>query len=315
MDNLSFYPTLSDDLLEKSGFVCGKYEFSYLIEGNYRYLRPRGKTTLRLEDSLESWKIQDDGLRICRQIIIETPDALFGKNGVLCKNADLGICIIWNNRTLTQMGYIMPKSVVHSRERLICTFSYDFLPGEVKGDLLLDTVLYVKEAAAIVESGEDHLINEAGVSVGVVDSISLDFDNLYMDFPIKEVKDAALPLWWLELNQWSDPTQDPFSEDYVCLYLNSYYSHCPKVGDVIKNEDILIEIISTSYLMIIKKIDEMGYLSQTLDGVDLESGSISQVIYYFYTSCEIALRMESIDALQKTIHMNVEKMLKGGDNE
>ena len=153
------------------------------------------------------------------------------------------------------------------------------------------------------------------MSVGVVDSISLDFDNLYMDFPIKEVKDAALPLWWLELNQWSDPTQDPFSEDYVCLYLNSYYSHCPKVGDVIKNEDILIEIISTSYLMIIKKIDEMGYLSQTLDGVDLESGSISQVIYYFYTSCEIALRMESIDALQKTIHMNVEKMLKGGDNE
>lgn len=28
MDNLSFYPTLSDDLLEKSGFVCGKVQFT-----------------------------------------------------------------------------------------------------------------------------------------------------------------------------------------------------------------------------------------------------------------------------------------------
>lgn len=45
---------------------------------------------------------------------------------------------------------------------------------------------------------------------------------------------------------------------------------------------ILVEIVSTAYLMIIKKIDEMGYLVPTLDGTNLEVGSISQAMYYFY---------------------------------
>ena len=177
------------------------------------------------------------------------------------------------------------------------------------------TILYVQKEAENVHPGEEHLINEAGVTIGTIDSIALDFDSLYMDFPIKEVKDPNMPLWWLELNQWDDPTQDPFNEDYVCLYLNSHYSFCPKVGDTIKNVDILVEIVSTAYLMIIKKIEEMGYLVPTLDGNNLEVGSISQAMYYFYTSCDPALKPESIDLLQKTIRINIERMLKGGQSE
>lgn len=315
MDNLSFYPTLNDELLEKSGCVCGKYDFSYLIEGAYRALRARGKSTVKLEDSLESWKIENDGLRICRQIILESPSCLYGKNGLICQGANLGISIIWNNKTLTQMGYIKPESVVTQGEKVIINFRYDFLPGEIKGDLILDTVLYVQKAAEEVLEGEEHLINEAGVTVGVIDSIALDFDSLYMDFPIKEVKDANLPLWWLELNQWADPTQDLFNEDYVCLYLNSHYACCPKVGDTIKNVDILVEIVSTAYLMIIKKIEDMGYLVQTIDDSNLEPSSISKAINYFYRGCDPMLRTESIDSLHKSIRMNIERMLKGGVNE
>lgn len=315
MDSLSFYPTLTEELLDKCGCVCDKYDFSYLIEGSYRSLRPRGKNTVKLEDSLESWKIENDGLRICRQITIESPSYLYGKNGLLCSEASLGICIIWNNKTLTQMGYIKPESIVNKGESLVCNFKHEFLPGEIKGDLVLDTVLYVQKEAENVHPGEEHLINEAGVTIGTIDSIALDFDSFYMDFPIKEVKDPNMPLWWLELNQWDDPTQDPFNEDYVCLYLNSHYSFCPKVGDTIKNVDILVEIVSTAYLMIIKKIEEMGYLVPTLDGNNLEVGSISQAMYYFYTSCDPALKLESIDLLQKTIRINIERMLKGGQSE
>lgn len=69
------------------------------------------------------------------------------------------------------------------------------------------------------------------------------------------------------------------------------------------------------YLMIIKKIDEMGYLVPTLDGTNLEVGSISQAMYYFYAGCDPALKTESIDVLQKTIRINIERMLKGGGSE
>ncbi len=315
MDNLSFYPTLTDELLEAAGCVCKKIDFSYLIDGTYKTLRAKGKSTVKLEDSLESWKVKDDGLRICRQIVIESPCVLFGEKGVLCNGADMGICIIWSNRALTQMGYIQPETVTKSGDKLFINFRHEFAPGEIDGDLTLDTVLYVKSPADNVQKGEDHLINEAGVTIGTIDSLSIDFSSLYMDFPIKDVNDASLPLWWLELNQWDDPTQDPFNEDYVCLYLNSHYSHCPKVGDTIKNIDILVEIISTAYLMIIKKIDDMGYLRKTLDDVDLEPGSISQIISFFYAGCDPALKTESIDSLQKTIRLNIEKMLKGRQDE
>lgn len=315
MDNLSFYPTLTAEMLNDAGCVCQKYNYSYHIEDTYRTLKPHGKATVKLEDSLESWKIESDGLRICRQITIESPAFLHGSKGVVCKAAELGICIIWNNRTLTQMGYIMPSTTSENKGTVIYNFLHEFQPGEIKGDLSLDLVLYVKKAADVIEQGEEHLINEAGVTVGVIDSIALDFDNLYMDFPIKDVKDGRLPLWWLELNQWEDPTQNLFNDDYVCLYLNSYYSFCPKVGDTIKNIDILVEIISTAYLMIFQKIEDMGYLSQTIDDVNLQPGSISKVMCYFYESCDPALRVESIDLLQKTIRINIEKMLKGGSIE
>lgn len=313
MENLFFYPTIDEKMLEDAGCYCSNYEFSYLIEGVYHALKTKGKNTIKLEDSLESWKIESDGLRIIRQVTVEYPQTFKGKNGISCSSAEIGICIIWNNRELTQMGYIMPTSVVKRGNAEIYNFLHEFPAGEIKGDLSLETVVYIKKAAEIVPDDEKHLINEAGVTVGDIDLISLSFDNVYMDFPIKDIKESGQPLWWLELKQWEDPRKDSFDEDCVCLYLNSYYGYCPKVGDTIKNVELLVEIISTAYLMIIKKIDDMGYLNDTLNDVNLEPGSISKIIYYFYISCNVPLKYESIDSLQKSIRQNIEVMLCGGD--
>ena len=313
MENFFFYPTINEKMLEEAGCYCSNYEFSYFIEGSYHSLKAKGKNTVRLEDSLESWKIESDGMRIVRQVTVEYPNIFKGGEGIAFKDAEIGICIIWNNRALTQMGYIMPETVVRNGNADIYNFRHDFPAGEIKGDLTLETVVYIKQAAEIVEETEKHLINEAGVTVGDIDIVSLNFENVYMDFPIKDIKDKDQPLWWLELKQWEDPRRDAFDEDYVCLYLNSHYDYCPKVGDTIKNVDLLIEIISTAYLMIIQKIDEMGYLNDTLNDVSLEPGSISKIIYYFYSSCSVPLKYEAIDSLQKTIHQNIEAMLKGGD--
>ena len=313
MENFFFYPTINNQMLEEAGCYCSNYEFSYFIEGSYHSLKAKGKNTIRLEDSLESWKIESDGMRIVRQVTVEYPSIFKGEEGIACEDAEIGICIIWNNRALTQMGYIMPETVVRNGNADIYNFKYDFPLGEIKGDLTLETVIYIKRAAEKVKETEKHLINEAGVTVGNIDVVSLNFENAYMDFPIKDIKDKGQSLWWLELKQWEDPRRDAFDEDYVCLYLNSHYDYCPRVGDTIKNVDLLIEIISTAYLMIIQKIDEMGFLNDTLNDVNLEPGSISKVVYYFYSSCNVPLKYESIDSLQRSIHQNIEIMLKGGD--
>ncbi len=74
---------------------------------------------------------------------------------------------------------------------------------------------------AKISPTETSLMNEAGVNIGEIDSIKIDFGSIYMDFPIQEVNSKQLPMWWLELKTWSDPRQDLFTEDNLCLYLNS----------------------------------------------------------------------------------------------
>ena len=313
MENLFFYPTITEHMAEDAGCFCGEYEFSYYLEGSYRPLKPKGKSVIKLEDELETWKIENDGLRIIRKVVIEYPKILKGSNGIACEGAEIDVCIIWTNRTLKQMGYIIRDTFSRNGEREIYNFKYEFSKGLVKGDITLETVIYIKKAAEKVQDSEKNLINETGVSIGTLDIVVLNFENLTMDFPIKEITDKEMPLWWLELNQWEDPRRDPFNEDYVCLYLNTAYDYCPKVGKDIKNNEILVEIMTTAYLMIIQKISDMGYLNDTFQNNNLEQGCISLIIYYFYLSCKIPLQYQSIDILQKTIHQNITEMLKGSD--
>lgn len=313
MDNLYFFPTTNNEMIEEAGCYCDDYVFSYYLEGSYVLLNAKGKTTLRLEDPQEIWRVDQDGLCIERKIVLEYPDILKGKDGVACREAEVGICIIWNNKALKQMGYIMPNYVHKEGNGNVIEFKYEFPPGNIQGDLSLDTVVYIKTPADHVAPDETHLMNEAGVSVGTLDSVYISFDNPYMEFPVVDIKDPNQPLWWLELKQWEDPRTDPFNDEYVCLYLNSHYDACPKVGDKIKNIDLLIEIITTCYLMIINKIAEMGCLKDTQNDVNLEPGSIAKVIQFFYQGQDPPLHFESIDLLQKTIRMNVEKMIKGNE--
>ena len=111
MDNFRFYPTLTDDMTEKSGCSVEKYSFSY-TSGEWEYeLNQKGRSTIKLTDPSEIWKIENDGLRLEKKISIAYPNFLFGKDGIVCADAELGICIIWTNKTLTQTGCIMPVSL------------------------------------------------------------------------------------------------------------------------------------------------------------------------------------------------------------
>ncbi len=313
MENLYFYPTLTEELRERAGFSVSAFGFSYFYDDEYRDLKQKGKNTVKLEDSWESWKIETDGLHLKREITIEYPEVLYGEKGLACKGAIIGTCIIWTNKTLTQMGTILPALEFNSGAIRYVVFEHDFKPGEIKGDLELETILYIKKPAEEVLPEEERLINDSGVNVGVLDVCRLDFGSIYMDFPIQEVNSKQQPLWWLEIGDWTDPRQDLFNEDNLCLYLNSAYDCCPKVGDVIKNSDVLIEIVATAYTMIFQKIMEMECLSQTVNDVDLEPGSISKIMFYFWSGCDTPIDTSSVERMHKTIWLNVAAMLNGGD--
>ena len=314
MSSITFYPKLDEEMADGAGIITDPYELSYRIDGRPHALTQKGKRNVALIDPLEIWRVETEGLELRRSIIIEYPQVLYGARGIACKAAEIGVCLIWTNTLFTQMGYILPEEST-SKESKFYEFSHVFAPGDIAGDLTIEAVLYIKEPAANVGYDERHLINEAGVVVGVIDSITIKLSGNDMVFPIVDINDKSEPLWWLDISGWEDPTSDPFNEDYVCLYLNNAHPACPKAGSGVSNEELLIEIVSTAYLMIFQEISRFECLDKTLNNIDLEPGSIAKVMQYFADGCDPKLQTGPISELQKTIRINVERMLKGADGD
>lgn len=315
MANLLFYPTLTDELIESCGLKTGKYVFSYSYQdGNYG-LKQKGTSTIKISDPLEIWKIETEGITLNKVVTIAYPDLLHGTTGIACKEASIGVCIMWTNKTLTQTGCILPESDISSETGRTCTFNYSFEPGVIKGDLELSIVLYIKKSAQQVLPGEEILMNEEGVTIGEAETVVLDFNSIYMEFPIEEYNSPNEPLWWVYFSQWEDPKVDLFDRENLCLYLNPHYSACPMVGEEIKNFDLLIDIMATTYLLIFNKIQEYtDALKATQQNLGLENNSICSIMHQFIESCPEPLHWESEEALLKSLQVNIRRMLEEGDD-
>lgn len=319
MQDLYFYPKLTPELKEACGYSSDKYIFSYEYQGEYHGLRQKGSSTLKLSDPLEIWKIETEGIRINKNVRIAYPQFLYGKDGIACQGAELGICITWTNRALTQTGIILPVNDVTLPQGRSCKFEFSFDPGTILGDLELTLNLYIKKSAAEILPNEDSLMNEAGVSVGELETVVLDFSSIYMEFPIEEFKSEKEPLWWVEFSQWEDPkVSDLFTRDNVCLYLNPYYSCCPAPstsGDesTIKNLDLLIDILAQTYMLMFTRLSEDD-LRATQQDIGLSPNSICSILHQFIEECEEELHFETPEALLKSLQINIRKKLEATDN-
>lgn len=310
MENLRFYPCLTEELIDKAGCVSEKYRFFYYPNDMESALMQKGSSVVKLSDPLDMWKLKEDGITIKKSVSIAYPDFLYGPEGIACKEAEIGICIIWTNNRLTQTGHILPKSDISNAAGRTCYFEYTFHPGDIDGDLELSLCMYIKKAATSVTEDEEILMNEEGVSIGEIDSIVVDFDSIYMEFPIEEYSSEKEPLWWIEFSQWEDPkTIEKFTKDNICLYLNPYYSACPMTDGTIKNIDLLVDILATSYLMMFQRLSEED-LTATRNNIGLEANSICSILHQFISECNATdLRFESPEVLLKSLQMNLRAKL------
>lgn len=321
MQDICFYPQLTEELLGTCGYSSEKYVFTYEYQGSDYGLRQKGSSTVKLSDPLEIWKVETEGIKLDKTIRIAYPQFLYGPEGVACKNAEIGLCIIWTNKALTQTGVILPVSDVTTPQGRVCKFNYAFEPGLIMGDLELAVEMYIKRAASEPESGEENLINEAGVSLGEAETVTLDFSSVYMEFPIEEFRSETEPLWWVEFSQWEDPkTSDLFTRDNVCLYLNPYYSSCPSPstsgdGNTIKNLDLLIDILAQTYMLMFTRLSDDD-LRATQQNIGLTPNSICSILHQFIKECNEGdgLHFETPEALLKSLQINIRKKLEVTNN-
>lgn len=312
MNKLSFFSVLTEELLEACGCQCSKYDFTFTYQNQEYELKQSGKNTLNLADPMEIWKIEEDGLNIKKEVKIAYPHLLYGNQGIAPYNSQIGICIVWTNRSLTQTGYILPESDCLTPTGRKITFYHEFKAGEIKGDLELTIAFYLKEQAKEIDDNETHLNNEAGVTLGEIESVSIDFNSIYMEFPIEECNSKEQPLWWVEFSQWEDPRVDLFNKENICVYLNTHYDFCPMVGESIKNIDLLVQIIATVYFLIFTRMSDEE-LNATKYDIGLNPNSICSIMHQFILGCN-DLQWESDEKLLKSIQQNVERMLKEGED-
>jgi hypothetical protein len=258
------------------------------------------------------WDQERDSLKFYRNITIRAPKKLYGKDGIACLGAELGLCVLWADSVTSMSGCVKPREEYRDDERnkWSVSFVHTFAPGEVRGILELKVILYLKTSAKEVLEGERILNNTSGVIVGEFESyrIKVSSDEL-IPFPLVQKEVDSKELWWVEFYNWEDPNDDGlFGASSFVVVLNQKCTACPKVntsGNDISNLDLFLEILTNVYVQLYKKLTESQF-SEMKNGRDLKPGTISSELNRMYDLCGDKFEFESSyeqihRAIQKTI--------------
>lgn len=286
--NFSFFPTLTEDLLGKIRFQPKPYEFYFengtdvvslnkeQLEGSEKYYT--------LSDENGIWNLDDYNLILRREYNLKSFSNLFGVEGIACRNAELGLAIMWTSKLSNMRGVIDVGGIKNTSNNEWVKLSVEekFDVAMLRGEINLKSVIYIRESGN-PSAKEEFLANDKGYILGTLDEETIVLDGNGSMFPIYEINDTNKPLWYIKCD-WEDPTTDSLT-DTVAIYLNrahkSYIKYLDQRKKMYFNQQLLKEIMGSALMIIILKLKESDYWNQTINGECLEKGSVSEAIYYF----------------------------------
>ncbi|MDU1825044.1 hypothetical protein [Clostridium sp.] len=283
--NISLFPVLTEEMIKKIRFQSSDYRFYYMFNEHERDLVSEeidnSIINHRLIDKSGIWTPDEYNIGISRSYSLRTYNSLFGECGIACKNATIGLAILWTSSDSRQRGVIEIGEINNSREEVELDVNYEFDIAQLRGNVELTTVMYIKESGTPTWR-EEHLANTYGCILGELDKYIIQLDGIGSVFPIYEINEAGQPLWYIKC-EWDDPTYDCFSEK-ITIYINKAHSSYRYLDRTKKTFDkqLLKEIISSAISIIISKIkQDENYWNATLEGIDLQQGSVSEAVNYF----------------------------------
>ncbi len=291
------YPSLTDELSDGI-FQAKKYEFYYTgndgFEKKLEYVASEVSSTVNCLRTDGVWSADKNNLQIKRTVALKNYRKLFGPYGLACKNAKLGLSLVWTSPDSRQRGAEPIIAFDISKEQLIGKEDHTFVEGEIdfefscpkiRGDIRFAIVLYIAESG-VPESDETHLANEEGFVLGELDSFVLRIDGTSSIFPVFEVYEKNQPLWSVRCD-WTDPVSDLFSES-VSININSAHKNYKYIDRNQKTfcTQLLVEVMSSALCCIIEKIRSEKYLEQILGDEEMELGSVGEVVRYFANTLE-----------------------------
>ncbi len=291
------YPSLTDEIRD-SIFQAKKYSFSYTDhdsqEQDLEYEVSEINSSVNCLKTDGIWSAEKFNLHVRRSIALRKYRNLFGPDGLACRNAQLGVSLVWTSPDSRQRSAIPVVIFGVSEKQLSENRDHTFTEGEVdftfasskiRGDVRFSLVLYIAEAG-IPSEEETHLANEAGFVLGEFDSFTLRIDGTGSLFPVFEVHQKDQPLWYVRCD-WTDPTSDAFAES-VSININAAHKNFKFIDRKQKTfcPQLLVEVMAAALCCIIEKLRSEKYLDQILGDDEMEAGSVGEVVRYFSDTLE-----------------------------
>lgn len=257
-------PQLTDRLFQKLGFQEDAPVFQGVSpEGIHTLLEtenqaPAGSSSvLSLIDRSGKWQHQTDGLDVTISFTIQVPKFLFGPNGLAAADGSvIGVGVEWIAAESSVRG-IYPLGEIRAGEAGPAEISHtiSFPGGLLRGSLILRTVLYLA-APGNRTAQEKFLASRTGTILGTLQSAKVLIDGNGSLFPIHEKADKTMPLWWVDTSDWDDPTEEKFSDDTFCLYLNPAHRDYAQleIKDGLKGNPLMTDILCSAIQILITKV-------------------------------------------------------------
>ncbi len=301
------YPTLTSEIIRRAGIEYGIYTASGNINNQLcsLVLDPIEEGEIyNISDKEGRWG-SDDYFSLNQNYHIEKPHELFGYDGVACHDAELGIAIQWMSASSKRRGSQKIGKFACGNKPLDIFGYIDFAPGSLRGILELKTVLYISKKSSN-NRGEEYFANEEGMIVGEISSAKIILDGNGSMFPIYDITEENGPLWKVKMD-WEDPNSDQFSET-VEICLNIKHPDYPQLDAASKNfnKRLLIEVLSSALSLIVLKLNlDETHWEETIQGKNLEQGSVSEAVSYFINN--LGWNVTSPEVLSNSIHQYLEE--------
>lgn len=314
-NDLKFYRELDEKMFLKIGYETEPLLFSYY--------KSNSEITIELDDSPElnfedntflisdkygKWTPDEYGLNIYIKFYLNNPSFLFGPKGIVQYDAVIGLAVNWYSKSSNQRGVEKLGSLRKSNHgRYTATHKLEFNKKQLTGDVTLELMMFLEEPS-VAESPE--FASKTGTILGWLDSKKIIIDGQSSEFPITEVNAPEYPLWFVTFD-YTDPMSDSFSEENVCINLNTAHKNFNLISGKKEQADnpMLTEIISGALQVIVQKVLEGQESEDIMNGRGYEEGSIGEAVHYFLTTFN--WDTSSPEKLAKSIRQDWENRIGG----
>lgn len=308
-NTFNMYPVLTQELIEEISHKSDDFDFSYSEDYEIFPLELKDKNgasdsfSAKLYDTRCVWYPDANNLIIRKSGIIESPEKLFGADGIAVSDAVIGVAIIWSSTKSQQRGIIPCGHFVRTTKKFEFASEYRFEKSTIMGSILLQLVLYLKKAGN-PSTEELFLNNSSGTVYGILEQCEIYTDGNGSVFPISTVNEPGKPLWWVYYDSSADPLNDSFDEENVEIRLNRAHPsfNALKIDASLKESPLFIEVLSSALCIIIDSVKENlgSEWESIIDSQDFAHGSIAEAVYYFIHKLEWDI--SSPTALSRSIH-------------